>query len=451
MKKTHTKLIENAVGLKRRPTFEELITKVTEGGQEKIKYPDRKASQMRGSFLLSSPDGTGTAKMDLMDKFLDDQAIGHMLLRQLARTMNVSFAELRHLTQATGYVPRRLGDLDEASRQHAVTPDQFSQRFITPAASPAYSANLPVVSSSSAAASVTVGGGGDAMEVDLPASPPSQTHDIMLVPRVVAAEPNPWQLERIFQQHVDPFHIQIAELNSQLIDATQQNQHLRQLAAQAFAAQALPPQPAHFQTAAALEGRARHPELQDAPRLQALEGGEGLLRPPPERNILDVLGQNHPDIPIPDSSGDSEAGEAIATQTQADRARLIASKLEEFGFNEEQSIRIIMKGIKERKDDIEEKQSTTSEDVEAFKALKEFEELMKLFIKLSPQRSIQLAAPISKAFEYYLRSESSQPSSSSIQRVALTDLTTGGGGGYPLGPEGTVEPRGRRGRPPLRR
>ena len=109
MQKLTSKQIYNMSGLKKKPTFEELIKQV-EADMEEITYPDRKAELVRGSFVLSALDGAGEAKRELAEKLYNDNLLREMLLRQLATSMGIGLGNLGHITHAPGYVPQRRHD-----------------------------------------------------------------------------------------------------------------------------------------------------------------------------------------------------------------------------------------------------------------------------------------------------------------------------------------------------
>ena len=87
----------NYDGLKKRETYDEIV-EYLQYGQEKIKYPDRKAKQLRESPQLSNLlDGDGQRLMEMegaQDRAMKNQQVEH-LIREASKKNRVSAQLLR--------------------------------------------------------------------------------------------------------------------------------------------------------------------------------------------------------------------------------------------------------------------------------------------------------------------------------------------------------------------
>ena len=121
----------NYDGLKKRETYDEIV-EYLQYGQEKIKYPDRKAKQLRESPQLSNlldGDGQGLMEMeDAQDRAMKNQQVEH-LIREASKKNRVSAQLLRsNANQFMG--PQHFdiaSDYDESVYQTATDISDFSE------------------------------------------------------------------------------------------------------------------------------------------------------------------------------------------------------------------------------------------------------------------------------------------------------------------------------------
>ena len=121
--------IKTFEGLKVRPSYDELINLLDK--PDNLKYPDRKASQLRNSHWLSQLDGDSYRAMDELHHNIIKEQEKENILRGYAASHNVSLASLRthHLApRAASPQPRA------ASPPH--TANQPQHYNLTPPASP---------------------------------------------------------------------------------------------------------------------------------------------------------------------------------------------------------------------------------------------------------------------------------------------------------------------------
>ncbi len=64
----------NYTGLRKRPTFEGIVDYLAEG-QEKVKYPDRFAKQIREHPYMTQLDGEGMLEVEEMERKREIEAI----------------------------------------------------------------------------------------------------------------------------------------------------------------------------------------------------------------------------------------------------------------------------------------------------------------------------------------------------------------------------------------
>jgi len=81
-------------GLKRRQTYEEVIDYI-QNDNDRIKYPDRTAKQLRNTFELSQLDGVGMQIMEQQQQQEIKERDKEHLLRQIATNTGKSIAETR--------------------------------------------------------------------------------------------------------------------------------------------------------------------------------------------------------------------------------------------------------------------------------------------------------------------------------------------------------------------
>ena len=94
----------SATGLNAKPTYEQLINYI-KTDPDKIKYPDRQATILRKSFVLSQLDGEGSRQLD--NQIENERRLQErdMLMRQFARMYGLNVAHVVNVANAIGVHP----------------------------------------------------------------------------------------------------------------------------------------------------------------------------------------------------------------------------------------------------------------------------------------------------------------------------------------------------------
>ena len=88
-------------GLRKKPTYDELIQEIGDK-QDKIKYPDRFATQLRNSPYLSQFDGDGALDLQDQENAILKQQMMENEIRRVAATTGQTAQVLRSMSTQTG-------------------------------------------------------------------------------------------------------------------------------------------------------------------------------------------------------------------------------------------------------------------------------------------------------------------------------------------------------------
>ena len=83
-------------GLRLKPTYEQLIGVAVSDGLEHIRSPNRNASFLRNSFVLSQLDGEGMRQMERQQEMASKESYKEHLLKEIAKNTGANIHDLRN-------------------------------------------------------------------------------------------------------------------------------------------------------------------------------------------------------------------------------------------------------------------------------------------------------------------------------------------------------------------